>query len=88
MLSNSRLPLQVVFVLGVVVVTCALGLASYALVGKLSGEMSSGVPSILIAIAFFSGLNIASIGVVALYISRIYDQVKGRPRYIISEVIE
>lgn len=87
-LSNSKLPLQILFLLGVIVLTCALGLATYAIIGKLSGKIEGGVPSILIAISFFSGLIILSIGVVGLYISRIYDQVKGRPRYIISEIID
>ena len=87
-LSNSKLPLQVLFLLGVVVLLFSVGLASYAILGKISGKIDSGVPSILIAISFFSGLNITCIGIIGLYIARIYDQIKGRPRYIIRDIIE
>ena len=48
-------------------------------------NFASGVPSIMILLLFIGGINLVGLGVLGAYVSRIYDDVKKRPRYIIDE---
>ena len=47
-----------------------------------------GSSGIIITVAFFSGATLTSIGIMGLYVARIYEQTLGRPRYIIKNIIE
>ena len=51
-------------------------------------DMTPGLSSTVIFITFFSGIQLFSLGLMGEYVSRIYDEVKNRPMYIISEIIE
>tara|TARA_S200000501_G_scaffold341198_1_gene350348 strand:+ start:3362 stop:4318 length:957 start_codon:yes stop_codon:yes gene_type:complete len=53
----------------------------------LNQGFQSGWPSIVVLIIFSTGLILTSTGVLGLYIGRIFDQVKGRPLYIIEEKV-
>ncbi len=85
MLSNSDKPLYLSAYLGLIIsgfsfcgILCIL--YQYFLRGALLGWSST-----IITIMFFSGLILTSIGVSAIYIAKIFEQTKQRPRYIISE---
>lgn len=52
---------------------------------KLLMNFASGIPSIMILLLFLGGVNLVGMGILGAYISRIYDDVKKRPRYIIDE---
>jgi dolichol-phosphate mannosyltransferase len=57
-------------------------------VAKVAGvDFPLGNTTIVVTVLFMGGLNLISIGVMGLYVSRIYDEVRGRPRYIVSEVV-
>jgi glycosyltransferase involved in cell wall biosynthesis len=43
----------------------------------------SGWPTIVTILLFFSGITLISIGIVGEYIARIFEEVKGRPLYIV-----
>ncbi len=47
----------------------------------------SGYTSIIVAICFFSGLIISFLGVIGLYLSKIFDGVRNRPLYIVDKKI-
>ena len=84
--AYSNKPLKILMKIGIMI--CIL--ASCAAMKFLYGTgISSGsiVKPIIITIAFFSGLIICAIGIVGAYMGRIYEQVKGRPSYIIYEMI-
>ena len=49
------------------------------------GDPVAGWPSLMAAITLFGGLIQLSVGVVGLYIAKIYSEAKRRPLYIISE---
>ncbi len=44
----------------------------------------TGWASLILVVTFFGGLNLFFIGLVGLYLSRVFDEVKGRPRYIVK----
>lgn len=70
-----------------------MGLAALALLYALwiilstfiCGKETPGWATIVTAISFFGGLQLFAIGVVGEYIGRVFDEVKGRPHYIIDE---
>jgi dolichol-phosphate mannosyltransferase len=43
-----------------------------------------GNPTIVIVVAFFSGIKLFSLGVIGEYVGRIYDETRDRPKYIIE----
>ena len=47
-------------------------------------KITEGLPTTILIVTFFSGIQLMALGIVGEYIARIYDQVKGRPRYIIK----
>lgn len=50
-------------------------------------NLSAGWTSIMVAITFFSGIQMMTSWIIAEYIGRIYDETKGRPQYIIDKKI-
>lgn len=50
-----------------------------------NGRIPTGYTSILVAILFTSGIILVASGIIGIYIGKIYEEVKNRPRYIISE---
>lgn len=49
------------------------------------GKDLAGYPSIMVTILFFGGMNMFAIGVIGEYLGRVYEEVKNRPLYIVSE---
>ena len=83
--SYSSSPLYLSFYLGLLTCLVSAFLIVYALVIKVLGVSGEGVPSIIIAISFFSGITMVINGIMGLYIAKIYEQLKGRPRYIVAD---
>lgn len=73
---------------GLLAILFSFFLIIYALYAKFSGAAIPGSSSIIIALAFFSGMILTTIGITGLYIARIYEQTQGRPRYIIKNILE
>ena len=81
----SRYPLQLISMLGIAVSGFAFVFAIVYLAMKLAGfAFPVGNPTIVIVVAFFSGIQLLSLGVMGEYVGRIYDEVRHRPKYIIE----
>jgi glycosyltransferase involved in cell wall biosynthesis len=81
----SLYPLRLISVLGIGFSAFAFLLAITYLALKLSGVgFPVGNPTIVIAVAFFSGIQLLSLGVIGEYVGRIYDEARQRPKYIIE----
>jgi len=81
----SRYPLQLISIGGVVLSALAFLLAVVYLGLKLGGlNFPVGNPTIVIVVAFFSGLQLLSLGVIGEYVGRIYDESRDRPKYILE----
>jgi glycosyltransferase involved in cell wall biosynthesis len=81
----SRYPLQLISLIGMVLSGLAftLGVVYGAL--KLGGvPFPVGDATIVIAMSFFSGIQLLSLGVIGEYVGRIYDESRNRPKYIIE----
>ncbi len=86
--SFSTLPLQLVTVLGVVSILFSLALAVQTLVKYLTGTAVEGFTTVILLILIIGGFIMLSLGVIGHYLARIYEEVKGRPRYIISQMTD
>ncbi len=84
----SAAPLYFALLFGFATVLVSIGLVLFALITKIIGSAVAGVPGVLIAVAFFSGVVLMTIGLIGLYVARIYNEVKRRPRYIVKDVVE
>jgi glycosyltransferase involved in cell wall biosynthesis len=81
----SRYPLQVISLLGIGISLIAFLLALTYFIMKVSGyPFPIGNPTIVIVVAFFSGIQMLSLGVMGEYVGRIYDEVRRRPKYIVE----
>lgn len=86
--SFSVKPIRLVTALGVVVFAVSLVMLVYFLVIKLTGNADSGWTSLVGSIWLLSGLQLLSLGIIGEYIGKIYSEAKGRPRYIIWELVD
>jgi putative glycosyltransferase len=89
-IAFSARPLHAVFALGAGIALISLIVALTTLgLRMLWGEaMLVGYASIMISIWFLGGLTIMSLGIIGLYISQIYVESKGRPRWVVRCVHE
>ena len=86
--SFSTLPLQVVTVAGLLFLLFSVVLAIQTMVKFLMGTAVEGFTTVILLLLIIGGLLMLSLGVIGHYIARIYEEVKGRPKYIISRVTE
>lgn len=88
-ISFSTKPLKLVGALGIISIVISVILLIYALVSYIFNlnNLSAGWTSIMVAITFFSGIQLMSIWIIAEYVGRIYDETKQRPQYIIDKKI-
>lgn len=84
--SFSAAPMQVVTVFGMVLLIVSLILGAIALIQKFCGEALEGFTTVIILILFIGSLIMTSLGVIGYYIAKIYEEIKCRPRFIVSEV--
>ncbi len=81
----SNLPLQLVAYLGFAVFGLSVLLVLYAIVSRLfGGATPAGWASVFAAVAFLSGVQLVALGILGAYVSRIFEEVKGRPLYVVA----
>ena len=85
-LAFSITPLRALTAVGMALSVVALGYGLWV-VGEyfFSGIAVPGYATIVVGMMFFSGIQLLSIGVLAEYVGRIYEEVKQRPPYLISQ---
>lgn len=79
----SSLPLAFIFWLGLFSLLIGCLFAAIALYQKIQGISLNGFTTVILLVIFFGGLIMLSLGIVGHYLARIYDEIKGRPGYII-----
>ena len=82
--SYSTAPMQTVTVLGVVMLIISVIFGVWALIDKIVGRALEGMTTVIIITIFIGSIIMISLGIIGYYIARIYEEIKGRPKYIIS----
>jgi dolichol-phosphate mannosyltransferase len=86
--SFSYLPLQLATYLGFLVAFISIIGIILAIILRLSGsEAFVGQASTLVSVLFLGGVQLIFLGIIGEYLGRIYDEVKRRPLYIVSEAL-
>ncbi len=85
--SFSTVPMQCVTVAGVLVFLFALVLGVQSLARYFSGHAVEGFTTVILLILIIGSVIMISLGIIGYYIAKIYEEVKGRPRYLIARVI-
>ena len=87
-ISNSNRPLHLAVSLGLIMSVISFLMAVYNIFAKFYGlNEVVGYTSTIFSIWFVGGLLLFMMGILGLYIGKIFDQVKGRPVFIVSETL-
>ena len=84
--SYSLKPLYFGIFFGFISILISAVLIIYALYLKFNDLAIPGSTSIIIAISFFSGILLFTLGIIGIYLARIFEQTKGREQYVIKEI--
>lgn len=85
-LAFSTAPLALSAVLGILLCLAAMIMTVVIIVKTLVfGDRVTGWPSLACIICFTSGISMFCSGIIGLYVSKVYSEVKGRPQYILKE---
>ena len=82
--SYSTAPMQTVTVLGFVMLIISVIFGVWALIDKIVGRALEGMTTVIIITIFIGSIIMISLGIIGYYIARIYEEIKGRPKFIIS----
>ncbi len=84
----SVAPLRFVSALGVLVSIAAIGYGGYIVLEKFwYGQDIPGFATLAAGMMFLSGLQLLALGVIGEYVGRVFEEVKGRPLYVVAEEI-
>lgn len=87
--SFSDKPLKLVFYMGLAILCAAAAAAGYLIVRRLFfGELLAGWPSLIVSVWLLGGLTLFSLGILGIYLSKVFLETKKRPYTIIREVHE
>jgi dolichol-phosphate mannosyltransferase len=81
--SFSHRPLQLATLLGFLISTLAFIAIPIVIVLRILGSYLPGFSSLTIAVLLLGGIQLIAIGIIGEYVGRIYDEVKGRPLYLV-----
>ncbi len=86
-LSFSSFPLRIVIATGMLISMLSIFYATWIITEKVIYGIPPGLTSVLVGIFFIGGVQLISIGILGEYITNIFQEVKSRPLYCVSEVI-
>jgi polyisoprenyl-phosphate glycosyltransferase len=88
-IAFSTKPLTIASIMGFVFSGFSFLIMFWYLIQKLfmNSEITPGLPTTVIMITFFGGIQLICLGIMGEYIGRIYEEVRGRPKYIIEEEV-
>ena len=84
--AYSLKPLYFGIILGLISIIFSMILIAYALYMKFTDIAVPGTAGIIITISFFSGIILLTLGITGIYIARIFEEVRGRDRYVIKDI--
>lgn len=84
--SFSTAPMQLVTIMGIVMFIISIIMGSVSLIQKICGQALEGFTTVILLLLFSSSIVMISLGIIGYYIAKIYEEIKGRPRYIIASI--
>lgn len=87
-LSHTSKPLYLTLISGMLFLAFAVILGIHTLFNYFTGQAISGFSTVILLLLITGSMIMLSLGIIGIYISRIYDEVKQRPRYILSENLD
>ena len=84
----SALPLHIITFAGILFLLFAFALGVQTLFVFLAGHAVSGFTTVILLLLFIGSILMISLGIIGEYLARIYQEVKGRPRYVVAQSIE
>jgi glycosyltransferase involved in cell wall biosynthesis len=88
LIGFSRRPLQLMSIIGVTISFLSFALGIWYLIQHMLGiYLAPGLPTTILVVTFLSGIQLLGMGLMGEYIGRIYDEVKGRPGYIVNKKV-
>jgi dolichol-phosphate mannosyltransferase len=85
--SHSQKPLQIITVLGMFTLLFSLVLGAQTLYNKFVGNAVSGFTTVILIVLILASFIMIGIGVLGIYLSKIFEEIKGRPICIIEESV-
>jgi polyisoprenyl-phosphate glycosyltransferase len=83
--SFSHVPLQFATLMGFVFSALAFLAIPVAIGLKIAGEFVPGITTVLLAVLLLGGIQLITVGIIGEYLGRVYEEVKGRPLYLVRE---
>ncbi len=83
----TSLPLHLITVLGVITFLMSVIIGIHTLYMKFTGEAVSGFTTVILLLLFVGSALMISLGIIGIYISRIFEEVKGRPQFVIGDTL-
>jgi dolichol-phosphate mannosyltransferase len=84
----SIAPLRAAWVFGACVSALASLYALYAVFQRVFlGTSPEGFTALIVAITFFAGIQLLFLGLIGEYLGRVYDEAKGRPHFVVTDVV-
>ena len=88
LISFSSRPLFVMSIGGFVLAGMSFLLGAWYVLQKIIGiDLTPGLPTTVLVVSFFSGVQLLGLGLIGEYVGRIYDEVKRRPMYIVDRKV-
>lgn len=88
-LSFSTVPIRLVSSLGLVVVVFCVGYLAYTVyLALFTHQTVQGWASLIVIVLLLGGMQLISLGIIGQYVGRIFEEVKRRPLYLVSETVE
>ena len=85
--SYTSAPLHCITAFGFIMFVCSIVLGIHTLYMKISGHALGGFTTVILLLLFIGSMIMISLGIIGLYLMKIYHEMKGRPRYLTSRVI-
>jgi len=86
--SYTSVPLQLVTVLGVVMFLVSVVLGAQTFIRWMLGSALEGFTTVILLQLFIGSMLMISLGIIGMYLMKIYHEIKGRPRYLVSKKIK
>ena len=82
--AYTTAPMQIVTVLGFIMLFITAVFSVWAFIDKIQGRALEGMTTVILILIFIGSIMMISLGIIGYYVARIYEEIKGRPKYIIS----